>query len=83
MATPQEYTIGANAMVAKANTELETLLKTLNAFEAAAVRNYITAARINAACGAGAQVCLDAVDAFRAEKQAHAAAFHAGLLGKK
>jgi hypothetical protein len=76
MATSQEYSVGANAMVAEANTELETLLGTLNPFEASMVRNYITAARINAACGAGAKTCIDAVDAFRAEKQAHALAYH-------
>ena len=82
MATQAEYSVGANAMVAEANTELETLLSSMGSFEASMVRQYLTAARINAACGAGAKVCLDAVDAFRAEKQAHAAAFHAAFAKK-
>ncbi len=75
MATQQEYTIGANALVKLINTKLDGV----DPFKQAMIRNYLTAAMINEGAGQGAQTVLDAVDAFRAEKQAHAASFHASM----
>lgn len=75
MATQQEYTIGANALVKLINTKLDNL----DPWKQSIVRGYLTAAMINEGAGEGAQTVLDAVDAFRAEKQAHAASFHEAM----
>lgn len=82
MATQQEYTGVANALVAKANSELDSLISQLPFFEQSMVRNWLTPARINAAAGVASQTAVDTLDAIRAEKQAHAMSMHAALSKK-
>lgn len=78
MATLQEYTVVANALV----KEINNAIATLPGFEQTMVRNYLTADKINIGAGAGAKTAVDTLDAFRAEKQAHAVSYHAQLSGR-
>lgn len=73
MATQQEYTVVANALVKEINTAID------NSPMAGLIRNYLTADKINEGAGAGAKTAVDALDAFRAEKQAHAASYHEAM----
>lgn len=75
MATQQEYTVVANALI----KELNNFISTLPGFEQGMVRNYLTTDKINAGAGAAAKTAVDSLDAFRAEKQAHAASYHAAM----
>jgi hypothetical protein len=80
MATQVEYTVVANALVKEANDALDRLVATLPEFAQNMVRQYVTAAKVNAACGEASKTAVDTLDAFRAEKQAHAASYHANIL---
>jgi hypothetical protein len=62
MATQEEYTAVANALVHLINEKIATLPP----FEGGLVRNYLDARRIATGAGAGAQVAVDTLDAFRA-----------------
>lgn len=75
MATQQEYTVVANALV----KEVNDFIGTLPEWQQSMVRGYLTPDRINAGAGAGAKTAVDTLDAFRAEKQAHAASYHASM----
>jgi hypothetical protein len=62
VATQQEYTAVANALVHLINVKIAGLPP----FEQGLVRNYLDANKIAAGAGAGAQVAVDTLDAFRA-----------------
>jgi hypothetical protein len=59
MATQSDYTAGANAIMHL----IYTMLSSVPQFE----RNFIPMDKIPAASGKAAQVCIDAVDAHRAQ----------------
>lgn len=78
MGTQVEYSVVANALVKEANNAIGQL----SGFEQNLIRSYLTPDKINAGCGAAAKTAVDTLDAFRAEKQAHAASFHAAFSKK-
>lgn len=64
MATQQEYSAVANALV----KEINDFIATLPEFEQSIIRSHLPPEKINAGAGAGAKTAVDTLDAFRAKK---------------
>ncbi len=76
MATQAEYSAVANALVVEINNAIDA-----SPYQGI-IRSYLSADKINSGAGAAAKTAVDTLDAFRAEKQAHAASYHAAMKGR-